>query len=345
MTSAAVAPLRLSSAADLLEAVPYLLGFHPTDSLVGVALRGARRRVVFTMRLDLPLAGAPAGGEIDLAEVSDGVAAYLAHAKADHAVLVTYGNGAAPGDALPHTELMAAITGALADRQIEVMEALHVGAGRWWSHLCGNHACCPPEGTPLAAPSSSPVAAAATYAGMVALPSRQALEDSLEPVGSLAAEGMQQALDRAAADVATRCSDRSLVASVRTESLAVITAAVDSGAALSEAEVARLTVGLHDVVVRDACCEWAATDRSDAARGLWTTLARRSVGSWSSAPLFLVGWFAYLAGDATLAAIAVDRCLRADPTYSFGLLLRAALQGAVDPALVRADLAAADRRS
>lgn len=339
MSQSAVEKLRLSSPDDLLEAVPYLLGFHPTESLVAVALRGPRQRVVFTMRLDLP----PADGA-DVADIAGCVTAYLERARAEQAVLVTYGSAAGAGEVLPHRKLIAASSDVLSGRGIGVIDALHVDEGHWWSYLCANPACCPPEGRPVAAGRGSLVAATATYAGMVALPSREALEESLEPVGFLAAEGMRQALDRAAADVAARCADRSILESARTESLALVTAAVDGGRALSDDEVARLIVGLHDIAVRDDCCAWATTDRSGAARRLWTTLARRSMPPWSSVPLFLLAWFAYLDGDATLAAVAVDRCLDGEPDYSFGLLLRAALQRAIDPAVFRAESAPARRR-
>ncbi|PZS36304.1 MAG: DUF4192 domain-containing protein [Pseudonocardiales bacterium] len=349
MTEPAATKLRLSSPGDLVEAVPYLLGFHPVDSLVAVALRGAGRRVVFTMRLDLPALG----DAVDPAEVADlasGVATYLARARAEEAVLVTYGSGVAAGGELPDVALIRGIRGALSRRGIEVTEALHVGAGRWWSHLCSNAACCPPDGTPLVAGSSSAVAATATYAGLVARPSREALEETLEPVGFLAAEGMRRALERAAADVAARRAEGTGVESVRAESIARLTAAVDGAGVgrtpvLSDDEVARLIVALQDVAVRDACCAWATTDRSDPARRLWTDLVCRSMPPWSSVPLFLVGWFAYLAGDATLAAMAVDRCLRGDATYRFALLLREALHRAVDPAVFRDGDRRAHRRS
>ncbi|MDP9240101.1 MAG: DUF4192 domain-containing protein [Actinomycetota bacterium] len=344
MTEPAVEKLRLSSPGDLVEAVPYLLGFHPTDSLVAVALRGPRRRVVFTMRLDLPATGNRAGDSADFTEIAQGVTAYLVRARAEQAVLVTYGSAAVPYEGLPHQELIGATIDALAGERIEVVDALHVGSGRWWSHLCANPACCPPEGTPLAARSSSLVAATATFAGMVALPTREALEATLEPVTFLTAEGMRQALARAAADIASRCADGTGVHAVQAESLALITAATESGAVLSDDEVARLIVGLHDIAVRDECCAWATTDRAGAGRRLWTALARRSIPPWNSVPLFLVGWFAYLEGDATLAAIAVDRCLGSDPTYSFGLLLREALRRATDPAVFRGECAPPRRR-
>ena len=47
--------LTVRSPADLITAVPYLIGFHPTDSVVVVAMRG--RRIVFAARADLPEPG------------------------------------------------------------------------------------------------------------------------------------------------------------------------------------------------------------------------------------------------------------------------------------------------
>src|SRR5512144_616101 len=46
--------LRLRSPGEILALVPYLLGFHPSESLVLVAVRGPRRRIVCTLRWDLP---------------------------------------------------------------------------------------------------------------------------------------------------------------------------------------------------------------------------------------------------------------------------------------------------
>jgi hypothetical protein len=43
--------LRVRNPGDLIEAIPYLLGFHPRDSLVIVGLAGAR--VSITARIDL----------------------------------------------------------------------------------------------------------------------------------------------------------------------------------------------------------------------------------------------------------------------------------------------------
>ncbi|HET6483466.1 MAG TPA: DUF4192 family protein, partial [Actinoplanes sp.] len=47
--------LAIRSSADLIAATPYLLGFHPTDSIVVIGLVG--RTVSFVARHDLPPPG------------------------------------------------------------------------------------------------------------------------------------------------------------------------------------------------------------------------------------------------------------------------------------------------
>ena len=59
MNSTEPARLSVRSPADMVAAVPYLLGFHPADSVVVVAVRG--RRVVFAARGDLSAPGTDPG--------------------------------------------------------------------------------------------------------------------------------------------------------------------------------------------------------------------------------------------------------------------------------------------
>lgn len=328
MTELPVQKLRLSSPSDLVEAVPYLLGYHPTDSLVAVALRGSHREVVFTMRLDLP---PPDEGDIGT-RLARSVGAYLAHAKADQAVLVVYGDSGEAPDGLPHSRLIDEAESALERRRIEVMDALYVGAGRWWSYSCDQPTCCPVDGTPINTDGCSTVAATATYAGMVALPNREAVEKILEPEGFLAGAGMAQALTRADEALAARITDQRSLEAVRVETRALLADAVDAEPVLSDDAAARLIVGLEDIVIRDECCEWTDTERAQPAQRLWVQLARRTAPGYDVVPLVMVGWFAWRDGDSTLARIAVERCLRSDPDYGLARLLEEALNSAVNPA-------------
>jgi hypothetical protein len=47
-------PVRVGSPAEILAAVPYLIGFHPTRSLVVIGARPPHDRVHVSFRYDLP---------------------------------------------------------------------------------------------------------------------------------------------------------------------------------------------------------------------------------------------------------------------------------------------------
>lgn len=329
MSQSTVANLRLSCPADLVAAAPYLVGFHPRDSLVVLALRGPRRRLALTMRLDLPDAGADTG------QVVDGLVAALLRARTDHLALVVFGDRGDVRPPLPQGELVDLVADAALGHGIEVVEAVYCAAGRWWSYVCPDPGCCPVEGT--ATDASSRVAAAATYAGLVALPDRETLEGSLEPLRGSGAT-MRVALRGAARAAAGRSADPGERTRMQGESVRLLREAVDDEPVLSDEAAARLIVGLADLSVRDACCAWAQTPRNDPARRLWTSLARRAVRPFDAVPLAVLAWFAYLDGEATLASMAVRRCLDSDGDYSLALLLAEALGSGVDPAGLRGGL-------
>ena len=196
--------LTVRSPAELIAAVPYLIGFHPADSVTVLALR--RGMVIFAARVDLPPPGATPSDPLHLATVAG-------HQGADAAAIVGYGQPARV------TPAVLATAGALGERGIAVLDILRVTGGRFWSYrcrkasassdfrLCGEScACggqdgCPTDGWPCESGHSA-VAAAATYAGHVALPDREALVGQLAPVEGderdAAAAASERALDRLA---------------------------------------------------------------------------------------------------------------------------------------------------
>ncbi|MFI6129972.1 DUF4192 domain-containing protein [Micromonospora sp. NPDC051141] len=177
-------PPRLSvrSPADLVAAVPYLLGFHPEDSVVVVAVRG--RRVVFAARGDLPEPG------VDPGPAARHLAQVVARQDADAATVIGF------GPATRVTGVVGAVGAALDDVGLTVLDALRVADGRWWSYLCDEPTCCPVEGTPYD-PAASRVSAAAVFAGQVALPDRAALAAQVSPFGGPVRLAMRQATLRA----------------------------------------------------------------------------------------------------------------------------------------------------
>jgi hypothetical protein len=329
--------MRINGPTDLLQAVPYLLGFHPTDSLVVVGLNSGR--LVVTARVDLPEIGEP-GALGQLAEA-------LARGGAAELVAVVYSEGGAVTDIsggrwnatwrLPWSGLVPALDVECERCGCELGDVLYVAGGRWWSYTCDDEQCCPPSGTPLPQAPSQFVTEA-TYAGMVALPDRDSLAATLDPVAPealaamaslVAAEDRRGVAEAASADRerAARSLKRAVFAAARNADSA---ARGDTEWAVGDADVARFGSALTQTALRDSL--WLAVDdgRLDG-RPLWRELARRLPGRYAAAPLFLFGWASWRDGNGALAGIAADRAVERDPGYSAADLLRAALAYGLGP--------------
>lgn len=357
MTDTTRPTLSVHSPADLIAAVPYLLGFHPADSLVVVALRGTA--VAFAARYDLPGnaepppdagplpdagpppdPGPPRAVEADEARAVDAEPSAAAVARQVARVVCRQGVEAAIilgyGPAMPVTAGVQALATALRAEHITVLDELRVTAGRFWSYRCREAACCPPEGT-ACHPAGSVVAAAATFAGQVALPDRAALVTRLAPV-----EGAARTAMRAATTIAER-RRHALISSggpadpvgrraLRRAGDAAVREAVRrhrAGGALADEEVAWLGVVLTHLPVRDRA--WSLTDAQDWYVSLWTELVRRVEPAYVPAPGCLLAFAAWCAGQGALASVALDRVRRQDPGYPMGILLDEVLQHGLPP--------------
>ncbi|MGH3327125.1 MAG: DUF4192 domain-containing protein, partial [Streptomycetales bacterium] len=239
-----------------------------------------------------------------------------------------------------------ALDGELARHAVPLREALLVGRGRWWSLLCEDPSCCPPDGVPFTS-GTSVVAAAATYAGLTARPDRRALADVLDPEPSRAGAAMAQALTRVFAELRGRRAAGESEESLRAESERLLRGALDGareGARPGDDEVARLVAGLGDIRVRDCVAAWSGPHIGEAARALWVQLARRVPPPQDAAPLTLAAWVSYLQGEGAFARIAVERALRSDGGYSLAQLLRGALDVGIPPDVMRRQVALLSRR-
>jgi hypothetical protein len=318
--------LRVSGPGDLVQLVPFLLGFHPAESLVILGLAGGR--IVVTVRMDL--ADVVADGVLagTVSAMVDGGAEELVGVVFDDRAVPA---GGRPPDPLPWHGVRAALQ-VEADRVgATVEDVLLVSERRWWSQCCPDSRCCPREGRPLD-DTSSEVAAAAAYAGLVALPDRAALAAMLEPepddvrdplVAQLqAAEfGLRAATDGGRSQ---RSAKRALFATAR---------AADRpgcGVLSTDDDLVRFGAALAITPVRDAV--WLAVDeRRLDGRELWRWLGRRLPGRYAAAPMFVFGWASWRAGNGALAGMAAERALAADPGYTAADLLLAALSQGLDP--------------
>jgi Domain of unknown function (DUF4192) len=320
----------LRSVGDLLAVVPYLLGFHPADSAVVLGLRD--NRIIFQVRGDLP---APA----DVASLVGYYADLVARQHPTGAVVLGYGDGAAV------TPMTCALGAALDARGVRVLDAVRVADGRYWSYLCTDPACCPPEGRAYET-QTNPLAVAAIADGCVALPSREALERRLAPVDGVARSAMDEA-GRRANDRLTALLDTG-PRDLRRTLLRAGSAAVDAalrgqrgGGRLTDDEVAWLAVVLLYLAVRDYAWESVGGDLGVHV-GLWTDVVRRCDPELVAAPATLLSFAAWRAGEGAVASIALSRALAADPEYPMARLMSRALGGGLNPAEWEAAAAAAE---
>jgi len=325
----AAGPPRLSlrEPTDVLAAIPYLIGFHPTDCVVVLALHG--RRMAFAARGDLPETGESVRG------VVGHLASMVARHQATGAAVVGYGVAARVDP------VVLGLHKALERRDISVLEVMRAADGRYWSHLCDDNACCPPEGSPYDL-TSSPVAAAAIVAGLAVLPSRQAYEDQLRPVEGPERLAMVQATERAHDRLIGLISqppdERGAEAALVDAGQDALAAAFDricEGGRLDDDEAAWLSVLVSSEPVLESA--WRLVNAGPDLglhRVLWTDVFRRAEPDLMSAPGCLLAYSAWRGGDASLACIALERVLATDPLHEPTNGLAEVIGGGAPPSIM-----------
>ncbi|MEU8584057.1 DUF4192 domain-containing protein [Streptomyces abikoensis] len=352
------AQITLRSPAELADALPYLLGFHPNDSVVMLALHGERGRFGGRLRLGIP-------GPDEWPDVSRQLAETLVAgcdkrgARPDGIVLFLCQDpaGGETGRQVmerlrPLAQCLRLACGGL---DVPVYEALCLSDGRYWSYCCPDERCCPPEGAPLTPPGTSVMAAAAAYAGIQVRGTLREMEARYAPLTGGRALEQQSALDAAAADLVPRILAGTAGRTVRQETLDLVSLVVGrfhtarpvvgrveadarDDDLLAADEAAAVILGLQDRTTRDHAAEWMEGPRAPAVLRLWRALARRCVPPYTehaAAPLALAGWVAWSIGDHPEARVALSRALSADPEYLFAQLLHRACNDGMDPEHLR----------
>lgn len=315
--------LTIANPGELADVIPYLLGFHPQASVVLVGLHD--RSVVVTARIDL--------AELDIRATKE-LLEILSRNSCQSVVLALY-DECSSAPRLPHSDIIAQLTQACDAETIHVVEALLVSGDRFYSYLCEGSECCPSEGQPLQRQTSVAVAAA-TYAGMVALDSREEVGRLLEPYENQVRDLLEPHLAQAENEMMKASLDDALGKFRRywlrrlknwDENIACGTAEL---ADLAPDEIAGMLVAIAETSIRDEI--WLLIDaeriQSDP---LWIELARRAPAPYDAAPLFLLAWSRWRAGNGTLARCALERALLSDPGYTAATLLLSALDQGLNP--------------
>ncbi|WUI01807.1 DUF4192 domain-containing protein [Spirillospora sp. NBC_00431] len=300
--------LVIRSAQDAIAAVPYLLGFHPTRSLVVIGFDSADNGTC-AVRLDLPSTAA-----------AGRVAALLAGNGFRRSLLLGYG----PDGEV--RESAAALRAALDSAGVPAAEAVRVADGRWWSLTCDGD-CCPAEGVPYDI-SNSVVAAQATFAGQVALADRAELVRSVQPLDGPVRAAMREATARAEARLLARPGESA-------DFVPALLARAHAGTPPTDDEAARLGVLLTDLRVRDEA--WIRIDEDAPAADIafWRDIVRRVEEDYVPAPASLLAFAAYSAGDGGLANVALERALDADPAYTMAMILSEVINAGIPPSKLR----------
>lgn len=307
--------LRLTSPADVVTTMPYLLGGEPPEpGLVFLALRGGRVRTIGGRDLG------PDGTDAALAS-AEAVVRWASAEGCDGLMIVGYGTGDVIG---PHID---AITTAATTYRLTVLEALRVHKGRYWSYLCQSSGCCPPQGTEINAdrstgPAEAVVRGLAPHGGQ-RLSTTELIAQSrreLEPDASVRPEVVAVATTAAELD---------------TEHLTDGGAGLVRGAINAERtgtgpqgldELVRLAVLLRDLRVRDAVWKDITPDTARAHRDLWTRVTRVAGTADQAAPAALTAVAAWVDHDLPLSMAALGVALDAAPGYPMAMLIWQALK-------------------
>ena len=285
--------VRVSSPASLLAVVPPLLGFEPSEpSLVVVGTCSPREEVRITLRFDITDASLAAG-------VADNAISYLAENCITTAAVVGYGP-----DSLV-TPVVGEVLQRFPEAAIIVTEVLRAQDQRYWSYLCTNPVCCPPEGTPFDAKAHP--AAAMLAAGPV-LASRAALAQTIAPVAGEEAEAMVRATRRAEArarrlirEVRNRAGRQARRHALRGPGLLAVTEAItryrEGQSFTSRNAVAWLALVLEALPVRDDAWARMDPDHNEAHLRLWTDVTRLAQPGYAAAPAALLAFTAWQSGN------------------------------------------------
>ncbi|MPY97183.1 MAG: DUF4192 family protein [Actinophytocola sp.] len=349
--------ITLSGIGDTLAAIPHLLGFHPTDSVVLLCGTAHGTPLSRTLRADLPPDHLMdvAAHDITASLVDDGVSSAL--------LVIIGGEDDAGGDdaggddgpeaggarrtgaqeadgatggaretdtngELPCARLVAALR-----RELDATGATDVAA-YWVPQLAAEARYRSYDDPALTGvmpdPASSQLAAEFASRGYVTYGSRAELAALLAPDSEPRVARRAELIESLRADMSAVWPLATRVAAVRD----ALSAAHRGDLPLSDRQFATLAIALADVEIRDACLATALPPSSDlaiAAATLWAELTRALPAPERAIPACLAGYAAYMSGDGALAAIAFDAALDADPDHLLSRLLDKALRHGFAP--------------
>jgi Domain of unknown function (DUF4192) len=301
-------PRLISSPSDLLIAIPFLLGFTPSNSIVVVSIKD--QIVEMTMRSDFP-------PEIKYSEVADELLAQLGAHKAQEILLVAYLPPELEFDAHFLKELFIDL-----NKSIPVRDFVAVSGDRWRSLSCVDDECCPIQGRALPEISTSLLAVEEVAAGNpMPLQSEDELIASIAFTPSTWDEGFTEAIDQHWSylqSLGQKESSKAGVASL----LKLISEFSAKGYAQDRQAVVEVFAALADIQVRDFAIGAHGQELLLTHWSMWRWLLRMAPEANVAPVSSIFAILSYERGDGALAHRALDRALANDSQYSLALLLR-----------------------
>ena len=301
----------LTSPHDLLAAIPFLIGYHPSDSLVLVAIKGDL--VSMAMRVDYP--------ENENTDTYDLLAHHLKLDGADAALMLAYVPSEKSELHETGAEVLGHMSNSLTKNAIVIRESIEVIGNRWRSVICEDISCCPPEGNLLPDFESSRVAAEQVMAGRT-LPfiDVSKLADSIATLPNIGVEFIAQVESYFVHEDAP-----DLIEKQRDGATAVVDLGqlYEFGRGSSDPDLVAQVIGrLSDIQVRDYALGIHSAENIEAYWTMWKELLRIAPVGYVAPIASIFAAVAYESGQGALAHKALDRALIDNPGYSLALLLR-----------------------
>lgn len=317
----------LTSAHDLITAVPFLIGFHPTNSIVLISVKDDA--IGLAMRIDAP--------EVLQSDAIDLLAHHFLREEADTALLVAY----MPDEREDGDSLLISLGAGLLRNGISIQESIVVRRGRYRSIICRDEDCCPPAGTDVPVIEESEIAVEHVLAG-VPMP----YSNISELIDSISSDA--QSLSPQWIDEVNRFyieEDAEDIAALRRDGVETMDLLLDEfrmGHGASEVSlVARMIGRMSDVQVRDYALGVHSEDSFDLYFAMWRELLRKAPRGFVAPIACIVASMSYESGDGALAQKALDRALADDERYPLAGLLRRVFNAGWPPeafAQMRAEL-------
>ena len=316
----------LTTPHDLLAAVPFMVGYHPKDSLVAMALRD--NKVVMAMRVDFPPTAL-------MIATSTTIVTHLLREEATEAIIVGY-----LPESVGEIDPLSTLRDLVAAHGLLVKECIEVHGDRFRSTLCADLECCPPEGSPIPELSESRITAEQVANGNP-LP----YLDLDEMKRSIAALPADKELAKAIRKVAEIDYDADDVTPMQREGANAINELAlefsKSGLSQNKALIALVLVRLLDLQVRDYAMGLATEATSEELWDMWRWLLRQAPRGYVAPVAVIFATASYERGDGALAQRALDRAFADSPQYQMAKLLRRTFAAGWPPSAftqMRADL-------